>query len=320
MKIHELFSRGDFIELWQKLREKGLKVFYGRFQYSAARRAESHWDIQLKNPGWWSIPAVKRHWANRIAGHPQIGFAEHIAKNYLGAGKNLLSVGCGAGWLELALARHSDVQIRGIDRATGQIARANAEAVKMGLDKLAYKAMDFFELKAERYDYILFYESLHHFRDMDKVLVHVKTLLKPGGRLIVHEYCGPDRFRWTGPQLKETNRLLKSLPKKYRRKAVTGSLKKRAYRPGSLRMWLSDPSEAPSSSQMRSKLHEHFVPEREVPLGGTILQALFKDIAHHFIKDDEESRQWAEKLIAAEESFIGQAGRSDFIFGVYAAI
>src|SRR5437762_4010555 len=90
----------------------------------------------------------------------------------------------------------------------------------------------------ELYDVILFNRSLHHFFSAEKILLKAQSALRRDGFLILAEYVGPNRFQWKENQLTLINDLLKETPLQYRRRQTGNSLKKKVFRPGTLRMYL----------------------------------------------------------------------------------
>ena len=83
-------------------------------------------------------------------------------------------------------------------------------------------------------------------------------------------------------------------------------------------MILSDPSEAVESSNILNVLGNHFSLLEMKPMGGTILQLLFNDIAHNFINDEEETLKWIRHCFDFEDEFLASNKiNSDFVYAVY---
>ena len=98
------------------------------------------------------------------------------------AGGRALDLGCGAGRHAVLLAErfaHVDaIDLSGpmIDVARERRARPN----------ISYRQADLHDVTAAgRYDFILSVMTLHHVADLDAALRHIKTLVAPGGRLVV---------------------------------------------------------------------------------------------------------------------------------------
>ena len=87
--------------------------------------------------------------------------------------------------------------------------------------------------------------------------------------------------------------------------------------PGLWRMYLADPSEAAESDRIVPALRRHFRPLTEVALGGNLLTLVLKDIAHHFLREDDPPTQaLLARLFALEDAFLAE-NPSDQLFGVY---
>ena len=164
---------------------------------------------------------------------------------------------------------------------------------------------------------MFFHSSLHHFFNLGQLIGQkIPAALKPDGYLLLNDYWGPDRLQWTTNQLREINRLLPTVPEKYRLRFQSNQVKKSVSGPGWLRMRLSDPSEAAEASQIEKLLRISFDTLEEKPIGGNILMPLLKDIAHHFANDQTEGNTILERLFQAEDAFI-QKEKPLLFFGVY---
>ena len=82
-------------------------------------------------------------------------------------------------------------------------------------------------------------------------------------------------------------------------------------------MSVIDPSEAADSESIIPSIHKNFRIIEEKMLGWDITYLLFKDIAHNFMKDDEETKQLLTKIFQMEDEYIKITGRSDAVFGIY---
>lgn len=105
--------------------------------------------------------------------------------------KDVLEVGCGPGHISLELARNG-FNVTGIDISKEAIKVANKlkkeNPFKKNFGNLVYLRKSFQDFKAEKkFDAICFLLSLHHFEDLDKILLKVKKLLRKNGRIIVVE-------------------------------------------------------------------------------------------------------------------------------------
>jgi SAM-dependent methyltransferase len=233
----------------------------------------------------------------------------------------MLSVGCGTGSRERKFAKYPCFGlIEGIDLAPNLIAEARLHASEMNLSNIKYITGDFKNagLTYESYDLILFNSSLHHFYNIEELLKsRVIPLLKNDGLLVIFEYTGPNRLQCTEFQLESANKLLRELPKKYKIRFNSSSVKKKIFRPGLIRMFLVDPSEAADSEAIIPSIHSHFKIIEEKKLGWDLTWLLFKDIAHNFLQDDRETKELLSVIFYKEDEYMKITGRSDAIFGIY---
>ncbi|NNJ53490.1 MAG: methyltransferase domain-containing protein, partial [Ignavibacteriaceae bacterium] len=177
-----------------------------------------------------------------------------------------------------------------------------------------------FNYKKNYYDVILFDSFLHHIKNLDEILSKIYFSLKKNGIFIINEYVGPNRFQWSSTQLKTSNKALKELPQKFRKRFGTNNVKSKIYKPGIIRMILSDPSEAIKSESILLRVKERFNVLEEKPYGGNILHLTLKDISQNFIIEDDETLNLLDELFVIEDEFLKNSRKSNFIFGVYSRL
>lgn len=316
-------SKGDFIDLFFKVKQKGYFSVLSKFRVTKRGRTKTKWNTATRSSDFWIIPELREHWNFKCTGDSKTEYADYLVSEYLSGFEKLkmLSVGCGSGARERVFGKYSIFEsIEGIDLAENKIREARETAAELGFDHIKYRAGDFMQMQFEEgfYDVVLFNSSLHHFNDIFNFLkFKIRPLLKKGGLLVIFEYVGPKRLQWTNQQLKISNLLLQQLPEKFRKRVNSSMLKQRNYRPGILRMLLVDPSEAVDSEAIIPSVRQLFSVVEEKQLGWDILQVLLKDIAHNFLEPDKQTREMIEFLIREEEKFIKENGRSDAVFGIY---
>ncbi len=317
-----LISYGDFLDVYHKLKQKRLRKLFAVFSLKPNKRVSGKWDTYKTSSDFWIIPELIRYWNKKISGDAAIEYEAYVSKKYLSEkrGLRLLSVGCGEGVHERNFAKQSRFsEIIGVDLSEKRIQTASKQAREKKLP-ISYFSEDFRTLNFQKasFDVILFNASLHHFDKIAFFLKNdIKPLLKNDGILVINEYSGPNRLQWTNQQLEAANKLLKTLPKKYKILIDGKTEKKKVYRPGLLRMLMVDPSEAPDSKNLLSALHQNFEILEETKLGGNLLHCLLKGIAHNFLSPNIETKEILERLIATEETFVDKENTSDNIFGVY---
>lgn len=316
-------TAGDFIDLLYKIKQKRLRGITSRMSFSPAKRALGKWDTVIAGSDFWIIPEVRLRWNEKCTGDPALGYEDYVVQKYLrdASGLRMLSAGCGTGARERAFAKHHQFSlIEGIDQAPAKIAEARQKAAEEGFDNIIYHAADLrsFDLEKKAYDLILFNSSLHHL-DRLRTLIPMTILpaLKDDGLLVIFEYVGPRRLQWAKEQLEYANNVLRGLPEEYRLKSDGKSVKRRIYRPGWIRMYLNDPSEACESDLILPVIHRYMTVIEEKTAGWDILHCLLKDISHNFLGKDEKTQSLLDRLFVMEDRYLEQTGRSDAVFGVY---
>ncbi|MBT4540750.1 methyltransferase domain-containing protein [Candidatus Woesearchaeota archaeon] len=123
---------------------------------------------------------------------PKVNYVINIAKQ---KGGKVLELGCGYGYLTLELARNG-LDVTGIDLSSKsiEVAKRFAEEnpFKENFGSLNYECNNILEMEfgENKFDTIVFFGTLHHLPDIDKILLKVNKALKDGGNLIV---CEPIR-------------------------------------------------------------------------------------------------------------------------------
>ncbi len=316
-------SIGDFIDLYYKVKQRGYSELLSKFHLSNSARTVSKWNTVTSSSDFWIIPEIRSRWNEKCTGDPKLEYEDYVVSKYFLNinGLKMLSVGCGTGAREQKFAKYPNFDlIEGIDMAEKQIDEARIHASDLKLNNLKYIVGEFTKhsFKNCTYDVILFNSSLHHFNDIQNILkTNVLPLLKDGGYLLIFEYVGPKRLQWTKQQLEFANKLLEDLPLKYKMRFNSKSIKSRIYRPGLLRMFLVDPSEAIDSNSIIPSIHKHFKIIEERKIGWDISHLLFKDIAHNFLNNDKETQILLSYLLDKEDEYLSITDSSDAVFGVY---
>jgi SAM-dependent methyltransferase len=99
----------------------------------------------------------------------------------------ILDLGCGTGWTSRLLARRGH-SVTGIDIAPEAIATAREVAEAEEVSTVEFIVSDYETAAIEaKYDYVLFYDSLHHAEDEHAALRVAFKALKPGGAILAFE-------------------------------------------------------------------------------------------------------------------------------------
>lgn len=165
-------------------------------------------------------------------------FAEDIfVKKYLHGKKvdQMLSLCCGFGRIERRIVRQLGGVSRcvGVDVAEGALAQAIEDAKKENLECLSYICADLntWNWDREKYDLVIAYGSLHHLKNLDRVLDGIFNCLNEGGMLFAHEYIGLPYYACSPRQLQLINAIAYLVPPELRmRKGLPFSRPKSIFR------------------------------------------------------------------------------------------
>jgi SAM-dependent methyltransferase len=316
-----LFNIHDISVFAEKIRQGRARDTFKRILRGRADKPWEHTECSERH--WWEIPEIRARWNLMMTGDVNTDYFTYFHRRHIGAGRDLkgLALGCGTGYSELELASLGFFEsIKACDLSPARIehARERAAATTYG-NIVDYSVGDVFsvELPHEAFDIVMVRQSLHHFSPLESVLERIIEALKPDGWFVFNEFVGPSRFQWTDEQLDAVNGLLARLPERYRVRWKSGTVKRRVYRPGRLSMMLYDSTEAAESSRILP-LVERMMRVAEIRgYGGNVLQLLFKDIAHNFMRDDQETKQLLRICFEAEDELLSADGvNDDFAAGI----
>ncbi len=253
-----------------------------------AREAEDHY--------WGAQPLVRRTINRRVTGDPNRWPMEWFSEAYARPPFPLgLSVGCGPGLLERdVLSKGICERMEGIDFSEEAIGEARFASEEASLsDRLHYRVEDINALKLPhaRYDIVFFHGSLHHIRQIERVLVEVRQSLKPGGVVYLDEYMGPSRSDWTDDEWGFARSAFDSLPDKLKNRPQL-----------MIPLPLDDPSESIRSSAIRPIVARHFEIVDERPYGGNILWFVFPCLDMERLRGDSTGA--LSRLIALEDHLL----------------
>ena len=108
------------------------------------------------------------------------------------AGSNVLDAGCGNGNVALYMAKNGGFRIEGVDLTPHHIVKAMRNVQNAGFsDRISVRLGDYHNLGGfndASFDAIYTLETLVHAANPRQVLKEFLRVLKPGGRLVLHEY------------------------------------------------------------------------------------------------------------------------------------
>lgn len=132
-----------------------------------------------------------------------------LAKNLaLERDQLVLDAGCGQGFVSTYLARKYGCKVIGITIVPFEVVRAKKLAKKLGVEyKVKYHLMDYSNtnFKTHHFNAIYTMESFVHSPNMKKTLSEFYRILKPGGKITMHEYTIADDEKFTDWEKKIRN-------------------------------------------------------------------------------------------------------------------
>jgi SAM-dependent methyltransferase len=288
---------------------------------SSSSKAQAHWDRMYDDSivsAWTQSPAVARELYIRMTGKPGY-WLEWVFTDGMPGVDRMLSIGCGDGSHELAIARRGFARhVTAFDGSPLGIGRAAAIAEEEGLPiDFSVKLFETFVADPgpdDSYDCVMFCGSLHHVLDLEGMLGAVRKVLKPGGYLIVNEYVGPCYQLYPQSQVAIVNRFLERIPTEFRLGPdVVLEL------PTIEMIMEADPSEGVRSALIPTLVPMYFDPEHVRMAGGALLHPIFGMLNGTKVIDGSlESTALVEMLIACENELTAAGAlQHDFLFGIY---
>lgn len=317
-----LLTIGDIIDTYIMLKQKGIGSILSKIGLKYTKRVQNKWNDEDVTGGYWNIPQIMKYCNELSTGNAEVEYPQYYVEKYLDNNSKytMLSIGSGSGEYERKFARSKKFKrIVGIELSEKRVKEARYRASLENMP-IKYICDDIYKVKFDNraFDLVLFNASLHHFSDVDELLGgKIMKLLKDDGYLIINEYVGRNRLEIPREQLIAINKVLGSIPQKYRRYARTNIYKNKVYSPGKLRMLMNDPSEAVDSESIMPSIHKHYRTIEEKAIGLNIIMPLMRGIAHNFYKDNEEIKKIINKITEADGEYCKKNKVSDYIFGVY---
>ncbi len=323
-----LITLEDFKDIYIKLHQRGLSFLLSKLSFNSYKRTQSAFNNnELVTSSFWIIPAVKKRWNLLITGNENKSYEEFLSENYFQEVKNikLLSLGSGVCSHEIKLAElNPNWEVHCFDFSDELLKKAKEISDRKSITNIKYFAENVLEFQfgSNTYDIVFFHASLHHFDNIHAFLENVvNRILKKNGHLIINEFVGNNRLQYSKIQIKYINKALNLIPKNYRKIFKTNIYKNHYYGSGILRMKIADASECVDSISILPAIHANYETILEKNYGNNLLQSVFKDIAHHFVPENNsilssEKQEILNKIFKLEDEFL-KNNQSDMVFGIY---
>lgn len=294
----------------------------------AAERVSEYWGTERRRArpiSWLEHPVVLNRVHARVTGDLNVSTHQWFRNAFFQEPAELcLSLGCGFGAFErMALAIGISKKFYAYDISAGAIEAARKAAEEAGVgDSIDYRVVDLNQVVLQKasFDAIFALSSVHHVANLENFFEQCSLALKPGGLMFLDEYIGPSRFQ-TAPLVTEViNKLLATLPERYRINLFTsdgGTIDR--YIPSPIEHFLKhDPSEAVRSQEIVSVLKNWFDVVEFRPYGGTIQHMLLSGIAGNFDENSDCDATLLNFLSVLEET-LEQQGLFDSDFAAIVA-
>jgi SAM-dependent methyltransferase len=296
---------------------------------SVAGHAAAHWDEQFSAAAprardWLELAYVRERYINpAVTGAPDVDWFQFVCMHYIAPAARVLEIGCGSHGVSFELCR------RGFAHRAVAV-DVSPEAIRISRERIAstdlagrieYLCSDIAhaEFGESTFDCVIVSMALHHVLELEQLLANVRRWKKPNAYFVLNEYVGPNRFQWTDATIREGQRVLDSLPERYRVHGVSGEVVRTFAPPDYATLVAGDASEGIRSSAIEPLLATYFEIVDRRPYGGTILHWLLADIAFNF--DAEHRPEDAAQLdrLFAEERRLLRSGVLKSNFAVIVA-
>ncbi|MEZ5355414.1 MAG: class I SAM-dependent methyltransferase [Bryobacteraceae bacterium] len=168
-------------------------------------------------PAVWDLVLDKA--SARIESRLGAGWLDYAAWRLEKADARMLSLGCGAGGVELAIAAKApQAEYVCLDLNGDLFARAREGADGAGAKRMEFIATDLNSDPYDRgrFDVVLCHASLHHLVELEHVMEGIARSLAPEGELLVIDVNTPNGFRMAEATRKAAATVFATLPERFR--------------------------------------------------------------------------------------------------------
>jgi len=124
----------------------------------------------------------------RWAFYVEASVQETLRRLPTGKGHRLLDIACGTGaFLQAITALHPDPDIVGIDISPDMLAVARRRLPESAVLQVA--SADALPFPADSFDIVVTTNAFHFFRSPDTALREIRRVLRPGGAIVVTDWC-----------------------------------------------------------------------------------------------------------------------------------
>jgi len=216
--------------------------------------------------------------------------------------ERMLSIGCGIGNHEILMARlglANRIDAFDFSEASLRIAREEADIAGVKINFYQDNFNEFSLDKHQKYDLIFCSGSLHHVKEIERLLSIVRENLAPEGYFIVNEYVGDCYNIYNRRQVQLINRLYECFPDSLR-----SGLMEKLINPTIQQVFATDPSESVRSKLILPLLEAFFDFEVYRPYGGGILHPLYPLLNHDELAKREPKSEAIIRLLLEFEAIL----------------
>lgn len=217
--------------------------------------------------------------------------------------ENMLSIGCGIGNHEILLAKlglTKKIDAFDFSEASLKIAKEEAKKAEVKINFYQDNFNEFSLGKNQKYDLVFCSGSLHHVKEIERLLLIVRQALKPEGYFIVNEYVGDCYNIYNQRQVEIINRLYRCFPDSLRSRSKV----EKFVNPTIEQVFATDPSESVRSKLIIPFLKAYFDIELYRPYGGGILHPMYPLLNHDKLVAKEPKSETIIRLLLEFEEIL----------------